>query len=180
VVVADMLSQAELDVVEFNVSPKMVRLVQSQVKGLFTISDMLSYDPDCQFAAIFIIFCYLRLLFADFSDAAYEFASALQPRGILRQVTPVTATSMQWSRHKVLRISCIENTKLERKGERNASTFSSALPASSLPPCVLHCTMLVVETRANPHKITRMNDRKEVVRSWVLSLRRLKLIEIRE
>jgi 2-polyprenyl-3-methyl-5-hydroxy-6-metoxy-1,4-benzoquinol methylase len=47
VAVADMLSQAELDVVEFNISPKMVRLAQSRVKGLLTISDILSYDTYC-------------------------------------------------------------------------------------------------------------------------------------
>jgi hypothetical protein len=45
---------------------------------------------------------------------------------------------------------------------------------------VLHCTMSAVETRANPRKITRINDVKEVVRSWVLSLRRLKSVEVRE
>jgi hypothetical protein len=44
----------------------------------------------------------------------------------------VTAGSVQWSRHKVQRISYIKNTKLESKGEGNASTFSSLLPTSSL------------------------------------------------
>jgi hypothetical protein len=44
----------------------------------------------------------------------------------------VTAGLMQWPRHKVQRISCIKNTKLESKGEGNASTFSSALVTSSL------------------------------------------------
>jgi hypothetical protein len=44
----------------------------------------------------------------------------------------VKAGSMQWSKHKVQRISCIENTKLESKGEGNASTFSSASPTPSL------------------------------------------------
>ena len=56
--------------------------------------------------------------------------------GILRQVIPATAGSMQPPRHEVQRISCIENNKPERKGEWNASTFSSALPTSSWPPCV--------------------------------------------
>jgi hypothetical protein len=44
----------------------------------------------------------------------------------------VTTGSMQWSKHKVQRMSCIENTKLESKGEGNTSTFSSPLPISSL------------------------------------------------
>jgi hypothetical protein len=43
----------------------------------------------------------------------------------------VTAGSMQWSGLKVQRISCIENTKLESKGEGNALTFSSVLLVSS-------------------------------------------------
>jgi hypothetical protein len=38
---------------------------------------------------------------------------------------------MQWSGLKVQRISCIENTKLESKGEGNASTFRSILLVSS-------------------------------------------------
>jgi hypothetical protein len=44
----------------------------------------------------------------------------------------VTAGSMQWSKYKVQRILCIENIKLESKGEGNASSFSSPLPISSL------------------------------------------------
>ena len=44
----------------------------------------------------------------------------------------VKAGSMQWSKHKVQRISCIENTTLESKREGNASTFCSPLPTSSL------------------------------------------------
>jgi hypothetical protein len=44
----------------------------------------------------------------------------------------VTAGSMQWSGLKVQRISCIEMTHLESKGEGNGSTFSSVLPTSSL------------------------------------------------
>jgi hypothetical protein len=40
--------------------------------------------------------------------------------------------SLQWLKHKVQRISCIENTKLESKGEGNGSTFSSPSPISSL------------------------------------------------
>ena len=38
---------------------------------------------------------------------------------------------MQCSGLKVQRISCVENTKLESKGEGNASTFSSVLLVSS-------------------------------------------------
>src|ERR1700712_998586 len=53
--VADMLSGAGLDVVGFDISPKMVQLAESRVKGHFIVSDMLSYEPDGQFAAVFMI-----------------------------------------------------------------------------------------------------------------------------
>jgi hypothetical protein len=39
---------------------------------------------------------------------------------------------MQWSKHKVQGISCIEHTKLESRGEGNASTCNGPSPISSL------------------------------------------------
>ncbi|RFU35694.1 hypothetical protein B7463_g741, partial [Scytalidium lignicola] len=81
--VSDMLSKAGLEVVGFDISPKMVKLAQDRIKGSFAISDMLTYpieDHD-QFAAVFMIFCHLQLSYADFYAAAYKFARALQPGG---------------------------------------------------------------------------------------------------
>ncbi|RFU34295.1 hypothetical protein B7463_g2073, partial [Scytalidium lignicola] len=80
--VSDMLSKAGLDVVGFDISPKMVKLAQDRVKGQFTVSDMLTYQVNGQFAAVFMIFCHLQLSYTDFHAAAYKFASALQPGGI--------------------------------------------------------------------------------------------------
>jgi len=81
--VADMLSQAGFSVVGCDISPKMVQLAQVRVKGLFIVSDMLSYEPDGPFAAVFLVFSHLQLLFADFSAAVCKYACALQPGGIL-------------------------------------------------------------------------------------------------
>lgn len=80
--VSEMLSQAGLDVVGFDISPKMVKLAQDRVKGQFTVSDMLNYPIEGSFDAVFMIFCHLQLSYADFHSAAYRFASALQPGGI--------------------------------------------------------------------------------------------------
>ncbi|KAH8807097.1 S-adenosyl-L-methionine-dependent methyltransferase [Xylogone sp. PMI_703] len=80
--VSDMLSKAGLNVVGFDISPKMVKLAQDRVKGSFTVSDMLTYPNEGQFAAIFMIFCHLQLSYLDFHTAVYRFARALQPGGL--------------------------------------------------------------------------------------------------
>jgi SAM-dependent methyltransferase len=81
--VADMLAKAGLDVVGFDISPKMTKLAQARVKGLFTVSDMLNYEIEGRFAGVFMIFAHLQLSYADFHSAAYKYANALQPGGIL-------------------------------------------------------------------------------------------------
>lgn len=55
--VSDMLTKAGFDVVGCDISPKMIKLAQVRVKGLFTVSDMLNYEIEDKFAAIFMIFC---------------------------------------------------------------------------------------------------------------------------
>ncbi|TVY65667.1 hypothetical protein LSUE1_G007042 [Lachnellula suecica] len=64
--VSDMLSKAGLNVVGFDISPKMIQLARSSG----------------QFAAVFIILCHLQLSYADFHAAAFKFASLLQPGGL--------------------------------------------------------------------------------------------------
>lgn len=81
--VSDILAKAGLDVVGFDISPKMIKLAQARVKGLFTESDMLNYEIEGKFAAIFMIFSHLQLSYADFHSAAYKYANALQSGGIL-------------------------------------------------------------------------------------------------
>lgn len=81
--VSDTLSKAGLNVVGFDISPKMVALAQSRVLGQFTVSDMLRFRPEGTFAGVFIIFATLQLSYADFHSAIYKFANVLQPGGIL-------------------------------------------------------------------------------------------------
>lgn len=81
--VSDTLSKAGLTVVGFDISPKMVDLAQSRVKGTFTVSDMLRFQPEGEFAGVFIIFATLQLSYADFHSAVYKFANVLEPGGIL-------------------------------------------------------------------------------------------------
>ncbi|CZR65860.1 uncharacterized protein PAC_15760 [Phialocephala subalpina] len=80
--VSDMLAKAGLDVVGFDISPKMIDLAQSRVNGSFTVSDMLSFEPEGHFGAVFMIFCHLQLSYADFHSAALKFANALEPGGL--------------------------------------------------------------------------------------------------
>ncbi|RMZ86653.1 hypothetical protein DV736_g6121, partial [Chaetothyriales sp. CBS 134916] len=80
--VSQMLSEAGLEVIGFDISPKMVDLATSRVKGTFSVSDMLSFQPTDQFAGIFMIFAHLQLNYTSFREAVYKFASALQPGGV--------------------------------------------------------------------------------------------------
>jgi SAM-dependent methyltransferase len=80
--VSEMLAEAGLDVVGCDISPKMIKLAQTRVKGHFIVSDMLSYKSEDKFTAVFMIFSTLQLSYADFYAAAYKFANALQPSGI--------------------------------------------------------------------------------------------------
>jgi hypothetical protein len=61
----------------FDISPRIIQLAQSGFKGLFSVSDMLSYRPDGSFAAVFMIFSHLQLSYAGFSSAALKLAIGL-------------------------------------------------------------------------------------------------------
>lgn len=79
----NMLAGAGIDVVGCDISPKMIQHAQAGARGKFTVSDMLTYETEGKFAAIFMIFSTLQLSYADFHSAAYKYANALQPSGIL-------------------------------------------------------------------------------------------------
>ena len=82
---SDMLAKADLSVVGFDISLKMVALTQGRIKGQFSVSDMLSYDIEGKgkFAGVLTIFAHLQLSYADFHSAVYKFARVLKPGGIL-------------------------------------------------------------------------------------------------
>ena len=79
-----MLSDAGLDVVGFDISPKMVELARSRVKGgSFAVSDMLTYTPQGTFSGVLMIFSQLQLAYADLHGAVYKLAQSLESGGIL-------------------------------------------------------------------------------------------------
>lgn len=80
--VAKMLASAGMEVTGTDISPKMVQLARNQVQGTFLETDMLTYEPEKDVDAVFMIFCHLQLSYADFHSAAYKFASALKPGGL--------------------------------------------------------------------------------------------------
>lgn len=80
--VSQMLSEAGLEVTGFDISPKMVDLASSRVKGIFSVADMVSFQPQDQYAGVFMIFAHLQLDYASFHAAVYKFASTLQPGGL--------------------------------------------------------------------------------------------------
>ncbi|KAL6244603.1 hypothetical protein RBB50_008131 [Rhinocladiella similis] len=81
--VSQMLAEAGLEVVGFDISPKMIEFARTRVRGSFSVSDMLEYQPQGEFAAVFIIFSQLQLSYADFHTAAFKFARTLVPGGVL-------------------------------------------------------------------------------------------------
>ena len=82
--VSEMLSNAGLDVVGVDISPKMIGHAKSRVKGTFVQADLLVYKPEEDFAAIFIMFSLLQLTsYADFHGLMIKYSRALQPGGYL-------------------------------------------------------------------------------------------------
>jgi len=80
--VAKMLAEAKMQVVGTDVAPKMVDIASKEVEGKFEVADMVDYQPDDKFDAIFVIYSQLGLTYAAFHKAAYKFAQALRPRGL--------------------------------------------------------------------------------------------------
>ena len=81
--VSQMLADAGMNVTGTDIAPNMVELATTRIQGTFTAADMCDYDPPGNFAGIFIIYSHLGLSYADFHSAAFRFAKALQPGGIL-------------------------------------------------------------------------------------------------
>jgi SAM-dependent methyltransferase len=79
--VAKMLAKAEMQVVGTDVAPNMVAIAQRAVEGEFQVADMVDYQPEGTFDAIFVIYSQLGLTYAAFHKAAYKFAQALRPGG---------------------------------------------------------------------------------------------------
>lgn len=82
--VSQILADADMEVHGFDIAPKMVEYASRRVpKGKFVASDMLEYQPEGQFAGIFIIYSHLQLDYLSFHTATFKLAKALKPGGIL-------------------------------------------------------------------------------------------------
>lgn len=82
--VAEMLAKASFEVTACDISSRMIKLASKRIKGTFIESDMLSYEPEQQLDAIFIIFSFLQLsAWSDFHAAMYKYASAVRSGGLL-------------------------------------------------------------------------------------------------
>ena len=81
--VAQMLSDAGMHVTGTDVAPNMVKIAQDQTRGTFEVADMVDYKPSGHFAAIFIIYSQLGLLYKDFHTAVSRLSKTLLPNGLL-------------------------------------------------------------------------------------------------
>jgi 2-polyprenyl-3-methyl-5-hydroxy-6-metoxy-1,4-benzoquinol methylase len=75
--ILEMLSRTGLEVMGFDISPKMVKLAKSGVQGTFSESDMVDLQPQGTFAGAFIIFAHLQMSYA----VVYKYISTLESCG---------------------------------------------------------------------------------------------------
>ncbi|CAK4034040.1 type 11 methyltransferase [Lecanosticta acicola] len=76
------LLHEHFQVVGLDISPKMVEHTRRRFRGTFLVADMLEYQPQGTFSAVFVLFSQLMLPYSDFHSAAYRFANALEPGGL--------------------------------------------------------------------------------------------------
>ncbi|TGO31736.1 hypothetical protein BHYA_0421g00010 [Botrytis hyacinthi] len=80
--VSELLAEAGLEVVGFDIAPKMVEFAQKRVKGTFSVSDMVQFQVEDTFSGVFMIFAHLQLSYAAVHAAVYKYVSALKPGGV--------------------------------------------------------------------------------------------------
>ncbi|KAF7857954.1 hypothetical protein EAF04_009311 [Stromatinia cepivora] len=80
--VSELLAEAGLEVVGFDIAPKMIEFARQRVKGTFSVSDMVQYKVEDTFSGVFMIFAHLQLSYAAVHAAVYKYVCALEPGGI--------------------------------------------------------------------------------------------------
>lgn len=60
----------------------MVAIAREEVNGEFQVADMVSYQPEGTFDAIFVVYSQLGLTYPAFHKSAYGLAQALRPGGL--------------------------------------------------------------------------------------------------
>jgi SAM-dependent methyltransferase len=81
--VAQMLDAAGMAVVGTDVAPQMVHHARKRCGGVFQVVDMVDYEPQGTFDAIFIIYSHLGLTYSDFHRVVSRVVQALKPGGLL-------------------------------------------------------------------------------------------------
>ncbi|KAK4956193.1 hypothetical protein LTR10_005714 [Elasticomyces elasticus] len=81
--VSQLLAEAGMNVTGTDVAPKMVEHARKRVKGTFEVADMVNYEPNGTYDAIFIVYSQLGLTYAAFHGAVWGLVQSLRPAGIL-------------------------------------------------------------------------------------------------
>lgn len=81
--VSRMLSEAGLNVTGIDISPTMVALAATRIKGTFICEDMLTFQPQGKFAGVVMIFSHLQLDYVSVHSVVDKVASAIEAGGIL-------------------------------------------------------------------------------------------------
>ena len=81
--VAQMLDAAGMSVVGTDVAPQMVRHARERCGGTFHVVDMVDYEPQGTFDAVFIIYSHLGLTYSAFHRVVSRVVQALAPNGLL-------------------------------------------------------------------------------------------------
>ncbi|KAF5868747.1 putative methyltransferase protein [Botrytis fragariae] len=75
--VSELLAEAGLEVVGFDIAPKMVEFAQKRVKGTFSVSDMVQFQVEDTFSGVFMIFAHLQLSYAAVHAAVYKYVGQM-------------------------------------------------------------------------------------------------------
>jgi cyclopropane fatty-acyl-phospholipid synthase-like methyltransferase len=81
--VAQMLDAAGMDVIGTDVAPQMVYHAQKRCGGTYQVVDMVNYEPQGTFDAIFIIYSHLGLTSSAFHRVVFQVIQALNLDGLL-------------------------------------------------------------------------------------------------
>lgn len=81
--ISKLLADEGFEVHGFDISSEMVQLAKSNVTGTFEQNNMVDFQPQHSYAAVFIIFSQLELRYAQLYAAVWKLVHALEPNGLL-------------------------------------------------------------------------------------------------
>jgi SAM-dependent methyltransferase len=81
--VSKLLADEGFEVHGFDISHEMVQLARFNVSGTFEQNNMVDFQPQHSYTAVFIIFSQLELSYAQLHAAVWKMVQALEPNGLL-------------------------------------------------------------------------------------------------